>query len=76
MLPLLIAWTCETRFPLEARIPELWDITVLGTSGASTDIVCSFLPQVGPEGPISGAGYYTSAFSITDMPERPEYGLR
>ena len=76
MLPLSAAWTCETRLLQEARIPELWDTTVSSTSGASTNTVCSFLPQDRLEGPILGAGYYTSAFSVTDMSKRPEYGLK
>ena len=58
------------------RILELWDTTVSSTSGASTNTVCSFLPQDGPEGPISGAGYCTSAFSVTDRSKRLEYGSR
>ena len=73
MLPLLAAWTCETGLPLEAGIPELWDTTVSGTSGASTDTVCFFLPQDGPEGPVSSTGYYISAFSVTDKSKRPKY---
>ena len=40
MLPLSATWTCETRLPPEAGIPELWDTTVSGTSGVSTDTVC------------------------------------
>ena len=76
MLPLSVAWTCETRLPPEAGIPELWDTTVSSTSGASTDTVCSFLPQDGPEGSLLSAAYYASAFSITDSSERPKYGSR
>ena len=76
MLPLSAAWTCETGLLLEAGILKLWDTTVSGTSGASTDTVCSFLPQDGPEGPISGTGYYTSAFSVTNKSERLQYGSR
>ena len=76
MLPLSTAWTCETEFPLEAGIPELWDTIVLGTSGPSTDTVCSFLPQDGPEGSFLGIGYCVSAFLVTDRSKRPEYGSR
>ena len=73
MLPLSASWTREKGLPPEAGIPELWDTTVSGTNGASISTVCSFLPQDGPEGLVSGVGYYASAFSVTD---RPEYGLR
>ena len=76
MLPLSAAWTCETGLPLEVGIPKLWDTTVSGTSRASIDTICSFLPQDGLEGPVSGAWYYASAFSVTDRSERPEYGSR
>ena len=76
MLPLLAAWTCETGLLPETGIKELWDTTVLGTSGASTDTVCSFLPQNGLEGPVLGTGYCASAFSVTDRTERLEYGSR
>ena len=76
MLQLSAAWTCEKGLPLEARILELWDTTVSGTSRASIDTVCSFLPQDGPEGPVSGAGYCASAFSVTDRSKRLEYGSR
>ena len=57
MLPLSAAWTCEKGFPSEARILELWDTTVSGTNRASTNIVYSFLPKDGPEGPVLGVGY-------------------
>ena len=50
--------------------------TISGTNGASSDIVCSFLPQDGSEGPVLGAGYCASAFSITDRSEWPEYRSR
>ena len=76
MLPLSTTWTCEKGLPLEAGIPELWDTTVSRTSGASTDTVCSFIPQDRPEGPVSSAGYCASAFLVTDRSERPEYGSR
>ena len=74
MLPLSATWTCEKGLLKEAGIPKLWDTTVLGTNGASIDTVCSFLPQDGPGGLVSGAGYCTSAFSVKDRSERPEYG--
>ena len=64
------------RLPLEAGILELWDTTVSCTIGASTDTICSLLPQDGPEGPVLGVGYYASAFSVTDRSERRKYGLR
>ena len=76
MLPFSAAWICEKGFPPRARIPELWDTTVSGTSGVSIDTFCSFLPQDGLEGPVSGAGYYASAFLVTDRSERLEYGSR
>ena len=76
MLPLSAVWICETGLPPVAGIPELWDTTVSGTNGASTDTVCLFLPQDGPEGPVSGARYCISAFSVTDRSERLEYGSR
>ena len=76
MLPLSAAWTCETGLPPEVGIPKLWDTTVLGTSGVSTDTVCSFLPQDGPEGPVLGTEYCVSAFSVTDRSERLEHGSR
>ena len=76
MLPLSAAWTCEMGIPLETGILKLWDTTVSGTSGASTDTVCSFLPQDGLEGPVSSIGYCANAFSVTDKSERPEYGSR
>ena len=40
------------------------------------DIVCSFSPQCGLEGPVSVPGCCTSIFYYTDKPERPGYGSR
>ena len=41
MLPLPSAWTLEEGFSSEARIPELWDTSVLIIGGTYTDAVCS-----------------------------------
>ena len=76
MLPLSTTWTCEKGLPPEARIPKLWDTTISSSSREFTDTVCSFLPQDGSEGPVSGAGYCVSALLVTNMSDRPEYGSR
>ena len=67
---------CETGLPSEAGIPGLWDTSVLVINGTCTDAICSFLPQCGPEGPVSISGCCTSAFCYTEGPKRPKYGSR
>ena len=71
-----LAWTYEAGLPLEARIPGLWDNTVPVISGTCTNTVCSFLPQCGPEEPVSVPRCCTSTFCFTDKPKRPKYGSR
>ena len=76
MFPLPSTQTCETRFPIEAEIPGIHDTSVPVISGTGANIVCSYSPQCGPEGPESVSGCGTGAFFYIDRPERSGYGLR
>ena len=57
------------------------DPRVLGSavpviSGTGVDLVCSFSPQCGPEGPVLVLGCYAGTLDYTYMPKRPVYGSR
>ena len=53
MFPSPSTWIYEAGLPSEARILRFWDNTVPVIRGTCTDVVCSFLPQCGPEEPVS-----------------------
>ena len=76
MFPLPSAWKYEAELLIEAGIPRLRDTSVLVIGGMCTDAVCSFLPQHGPEGPVSASKCGTSTYHVIGRPERPEYGSR
>ena len=59
-----------------ARIPRFWDSAIPIINGTGGDIVCSFSPQRGPEGPVLVLGCCISTFFYTKKPERPGYGSR
>ena len=76
MLSLPPAWTHETRLPIKAGIPELWDTSVPIISGTCTDTVCLSLPQHGPREPISVRRCGTCTSYFTNRLERPGLRLR
>ena len=57
-------------------LSQLVDATVPVVSEAHFDTVCSFLPQHGPEEPVSTSGCGTGTYYVTGGPERPKYGSR
>ena len=61
---------------MEAGIPGLRDTSVLVIGETCTDVVCSFLPQHGQEGPILASEYGTYTYHVIERPERLKYGLR